>query len=238
MTDAIATRPAETERSVDPRSPDLRHLELIEQEVSRHRQNALRIRLAGVALVAGYVALHGAQAQPRYMFLAPVIALGAWILDAHADWNMRALRLVARAVRGEIGPRPAPLSLDPEPWSEAVSWRQAMLRPARAAFFHPLATMAAFIAVDAPRLDPDGTPSELFWYLAVSFVSFAVLVVVAWSWWYDHFGEATAPTFPVAPPRPRVSEVPTAFRSADGPFPPSTPRTDATRPFGTAVGSS
>jgi hypothetical protein len=215
-----------------PEAPyDPRHLELIEREVARHRQNALAVRLGTLGLVGGFIALHAAQPQPRYMFLAPVFALGGWMLDAHADWNVRALRALARAARGEIGPRPAPLSLDTAPWADRVSWRSALLRPARAVLFHPLTTLAAFVAIDAPRLDPDGVPSELVWYIGVSFAAFVALVMVAWSWWYDTFADAAAP---VAKTAPRSLDVP-VVRPGDNPFPPA-PRSDQTRPFGTAVG--
>lgn len=248
MSDAPAPRAPD-------RAPDLMHLELVEREVSRHRQNGLRLRVGALALVAGYIAVHGAQSQPRYMFLAPFLGLALWALDAHADWNARALRALARAIRGEAGPRPAPMSLDVGPFADQVSWRQCLLRPARALYFHPVVTAAAYVAIDAPRLDPDGVPSELFWYLAVTFLAFLALVVVAWSWWYDRFG--VAPAYPAALPAPSPSfqafpapqppSVPARIeplRAEDSPFPtppPSPavvvpPRTDATRPFGTAVG--
>lgn len=215
----------------------LRHLEMVEAEVSRHRQNALRIRLGALAVVAGYVALHGAQSQPRYMFLAPVLALAGWALDAHAEWNVNALRLLASAVRGETGPRPPSLTLDARPFSDRVSWRRALLRPARAMFFHPLTVIAAYVSVDAPRLDPEGVPSELFWYLAVTFMAFLAVVIVAWSWWYDHFGEtATPPAWqPQSQAQPRALDAKSSLQGSEGPFP-SAPKSEHTRPFGTAVG--
>ncbi len=212
----------------------VRHLEQIETEVSRHRQNALRVRLGTLAMVAGYIAIHGAQSPVRYMFVAPVLALGGWILDAHAEWNVTALRTLASAVRGEITPRPPAMTLDVGPFSDRVSWRKALLRPARAVFFHPLTTIAAFISVDAPRLDPEGVPSELFWYLAVTFMAFLALVVVAWSWWYDQFSErATTPAWPVSQ-APRALEAKGSLQGSEGPFP-TAPRSEQTRPFGTAV---
>jgi hypothetical protein len=237
MSDAPAVRPPDA-------SPALRHLELIEAEVVRHRQNALRIRAGALFLVGGYIALHSAQSQPRYMFVAPALAIGAWILDAHADWNTRCLAWLSAAVRGETTPRPPPFSLDASPFVERVSLRSALLRPARAAYFQPLVMLASYIAIDAPRLDPDGTPSELFWYLAVTFLSFLTLVAVAWSWWLDRFGST--------PAAPRVaasfqggaslqgapSGLPGGHASYDGagPFPPREPRKDHTHPFGTAAG--
>lgn len=223
----------------DARVPEdpgtLRHLEMTEAEVARHRQNALRTRLATLGLVAGYVALHGAQSQPRYMFIAPVLALAGWALDAHAEWNITALRLLASAVRGETAPRPPRLSLDTRPFAARVSWRRALLRPARAMLFHPLATIAAYVAVDAPRLDPEGVPSELFWYLAVTFVAFLAVVVIAWSWWYDHFGESTATPAWAPPPPPSALDAKVSLQGTEGPFP-TAPRSEHTRPFGTAVG--
>lgn len=237
MSDAPAVRPP------DP-SPALRHLELIEAEAVRHRQNALRVRVGALFLVGGYVALHSAQSQPRYMFVAPALTLGAWALDAHADWNTRCLAWLSAAVRGETTPRPPPMSLDAGPFGERVSLRSALLRPARAAFFLPLTLLGAYIAVDAPRLDADGAPSELFWYLAVTFVAFLTLVGVAWSWWLDRFGA------PPAAPRAATSlpgaaslqgsaaALPSGHASYDGvgPFPPREPRKDHTHPFGTVVG--
>lgn len=216
---------------------DLRHLERVEAEVSRHQQNALRIRLAALGLVGGFVALHGAHG--RYMFLAPVLALGCWLLDAHAEWNARALRLLAASVRGALVPKALPMSLDVSPWASLVSWRSVLLRPARALFYHPLATMVAYVAIDAPRLDPDGVPSELFWYLAVTFTSFLAMVLVAWSWWYDRFGSPQS--MPVFVPPPSAShqgqtpQLDASRRNPDAPFA-TAPRSDATRPFGTATG--
>lgn len=220
----------------DP-SMDLRHLERIEAEVSRHQQNAWRVRLSVLALVAGFVALHGNHG--RYMFLAPVLGLGCWLLDAHAEWNVRALRLLAASVRGALVPKALPMTLDVSPWASLVSWRSVLLRPARALYYHPLVTMVAYVAIDAPRLDPDGMPSELFWYLAVSFTSFLGLVLVAWSWWYDRFGAPLPPqTFspgPTASYQGAPQQLDASRRAPDGPFP-VTPRSDATRPFGTAAG--
>lgn len=212
----------------------VRHLEQIETEVSRHRQNALRVRFGTLAMVAGYIAIHGAQNPARYMFVAPVLALGGWILDAHSEWNINALRVLASAVRGEIAPRPPAMTLDVGPFADRVSWRKALLRPARAVFFHPLTTIAAYISVDAPRLDPEGVPSELFWYLAVTFAAFLALVVVAWSWWYDQFSErASQPAWP-ASQAPRALESKSSLQGSEGPFP-TPPRSAETRPFGTAV---
>ncbi len=216
-------------------APDPRHLELVEREVSRHRQNSLRVRMGALALVAGFIAVMSAQAQPRYMFLAPLIALAGWALDAHAEWNVRALRVLAHAIRGEVGPRPAPLSLDTAPWADRVSWRQVILRPARALLFHPMTAIAAYVSIDAPRLDPDGVPSELAWYLAVTFLAFLALVVIAWSWWYDHFGDAGVTQAPSFQGRAPAIDAPRQLRDGEGPFP-TAPRNDRTRPFGTAVG--
>jgi hypothetical protein len=210
--------------------PALRHLELIEHEIARHRQNAFRVRALALALVGGFVALHSAQSQPRYMFLAPALALGAWLLDAHADFHHRTLRWLAAAVRGDVAPHPPPLCLDASPFEARVSWRATLLRPARVAFFLPLTLLGAYIAIDAPRLDPEGVPSELFWYLLVTFLGFLALVATAWSWWVDRFGSAVAPS-PAADRAAPGDKV----RDAAGPFPPR-PRKDDTHPFGTAVG--
>lgn len=236
MSDAPAARPPDAPYA-------LRHLELIEADVARHRQNAFRVRVAALATVGGFVALHGAHAQPRYMFVAPALAVGAWLLDAHAEYHARCLRWLAAAVRGDAAPRPPAMSLDASPFAERVSWRSALLRPARAAFFLPLVMLGAYIAVDAPHLDPDTVPSELFWYLAVTFLGFLALVGVAWSWWLDRFGAGTFAPPPAASTSASFQGAPGAlppghasYDGQGGPFPPRDPRKEHTNPFGTAVG--
>jgi hypothetical protein len=227
------------------RPPDdlhvLRHLEAIEAEAARHRQNAFRVRLATMGMLGGYVALHAAHTQPRYMFVAPALVLGAWLLDAHAEFQVRCLRWLAAAVRGETSPRPPWMSLDVSPFEGRVSWRSVLLRPARAAFFQPFAMLGGYIAVDAPRLDVDGVPSELFWYLAVTFTGFLVLVGVAWSWWLERFGSYVVTPSETGDVPSRERPFPSANGHASpygtgGPFPPREARRDDTHPFGTAVG--
>lgn len=230
MSDAPDPRPTDS-------APDLRHLELLDAEIARHRQNSFRTRVASLALVAGFIAWHAQHTQPRYMFLAPVLALGAWTLDAAAGWHEQGLRLAVLSVLGAPGPRALPRSVDIAPFTAKMSVRRALLQPSRALWFLPLVACAGAVAADAPLFDAQSVPSQLFWYLAVAFLSFLGLVAVAGSWWYDQFADPAvrAPFIPTKPAA--LSPAPEALaRNGEGPFPVTAKRNDPTHPFGTAVG--
>lgn len=229
MSDARPETPARTHEETE-----LRHIERIETEIARHRQNGLWVRLGGLSLTAGFIALHGLSSTPRYMFLAPMLAAAAWGLDAHAAWNVEALRALARVVRGEAPLRVPALSLDVTPVREMASWRRAFLSPARALLYHPLLTVAAIVAVDAPRLDPDGFPTEWMWYVAVVLGAFATLALATWSWWYDRYGSAAPPAQRPAAFPPLIASAPRELNAPQNP-PVVIPRAERTRPFGTAI---
>jgi hypothetical protein len=209
---------------------EVRHLELVECEASRLRRVSPWVRAATWSSVSVYIALHGSSGQARYMFVAPMLAAAGWLLDAHVEYRAKALGELARAIRGERGPTPSMFTLDASSWTDSVSIRRILLQGTRVLAFHPLAVIAAYISVDAPRLDPEGFPSELFWYLLVTFGAIFVLILSAWSWWYDHFSDAQTPKFTPT----MVPSLQDGNASSPGPFPPS--RDDQrTRPFGTAV---
>lgn len=176
------------------------HLTLVAEERLRVTRWSLALRLAAVAAVSAVVVLHAPMNPSRYMFLAPLLALSAWITEASLAHRAQCLDALAEALRHGSSPRPSPLSMDLAPWSVGISWRRALLGGARVRWFAPLTLLAAAVTVDAQRFGPEDSPGEVGWYLGLAMVGLLVAALTAWSWWIERLAVAAA----VVPPRPRT----------------------------------
>lgn len=190
------------------------HLTLVAEERLRVTRWSLALRPLSLAAVTAAAVVHAGVNPSRYMFLAPALAVSAWLTDAALVRRAQRLDALGDALRSGRAPRPLALSMDLAPWSEPGSWRVALLGGARLRWFLPLAAAAAAIAIDAQRFGPDDSPGELVWYLVLLVVSLGAASLGAWSWWMDRFGDplpspsASLPA--IAPPPPRRERDPIA----------------------------
>lgn len=237
--------PTDAPTTVDP--VELQHLTLLSHARERTRRDVLRLRAGAVVALTAFITVHGFAQTPRYMSLAPLMAAAAWAHEAALSHRLVALGWLERAVRGEVGPRPPRMSLDLGPFAGQSSWRRAVLGPARAAMYVPLCVVAAVVAIDAQGLRSSDVPGELAWYLVVGFMTFAALVLVAWSWWVDFLAErpTETPVAAVSPAMPAVlvtpAPLPDGSGAIPGPFPvrrsesarSESVRSESTQTFGT-----
>lgn len=230
-------QPQPTEILTTAESVELQHLHLVAMARERTRRDVLRLRAGAVVAITAFITVHGFAAVPRYMFLGPILAVAAWAHEAALSHRMVALEWLERAVRGGVTPRPPRLSLDTANYASQASWRRAVLGPSRAAMYVPLCVVSAAVAIDAQGLRSSDVPGELAWYLAVGFMTFAVLVLVAWSWWVDFLAVRTPVSAVVVAPAAALEApatvVVTPSGSIPGPFP--VRKGETTQNFGTPV---
>ncbi|MEZ4406284.1 MAG: hypothetical protein R3A52_07405 [Polyangiales bacterium] len=199
---------------------DLQHLALVEGERARCARDATRVRLATLALEVGFVVLHAGATWPRYMFIAPLVAVAGWAVEAQVNRRAEALGLLAGAVRGDWGPRPARLSLDAEAWVDQTSLRRAVFKPATALLYHPAALIGAMVAVDAQNVRGGEWPAEPYWYAALAALGSLALVMVFASWLMDRRREAPPRAMAMPAPQPMTEPAaPPALREPALPFP-------------------
>lgn len=143
----------------------------------------LGLRLATLAGVSAWLLMHGQSAEPRYLFVAPLLAVAGASLEvglARRDLLLAALSRVPTAM------------VDLELVSEQVPWRRALVRSATAWLYAPMAAVAAAITIDALGARP-GWTQQAIWMVALSLSVLATYAGLMGAWWLDRFGEQAPP---------------------------------------------
>lgn len=119
----------------------MRHLELIQDVVTRLAHNSFAYKGWSIALVAAIFALAAGQAQPAYLLVALVPTLAFWGLDGYYLRQERLFRKLYDGVR-KAAPSELekdPFSMDTSPyaeqeatwwgvcWSKTVAWLYGLL---------------------------------------------------------------------------------------------------------------
>lgn len=94
----------------------IKHLELIQDVVTRLAQNSFAYKGWTIALVAAILALAAGQAQPAYLLVALVPTLAFWGLDGYYLREERLFRQLYDGVR-----KAAPSELEKDPFSMDTS---------------------------------------------------------------------------------------------------------------------
>ncbi|MBK8691945.1 MAG: hypothetical protein IPN17_06475 [Deltaproteobacteria bacterium] len=139
----------------------------------------LGLRLATLAGVSAWLLVHGQNAEPRYLFVAPLLAVAGASLEvglARRDLLLAALSRVPTAM------------IDLELVSEQAPWRRALVRSATAWLYAPMAAVAAAITIDALGARP-GWTQQAIWMVALSLSVLATYAGLLGAWWLDRFGE-------------------------------------------------
>ncbi len=205
------------------------HLARVSEEAARARRATIPLRASSALAVCVVSVWHASMQPARYMWVAPLLALGFWSLDATLGRRAAAFERLSAALRGEVVPPPPPHSLDPTPYEAALSVRAQWLEPARALFYGALVTFSAAVAVDAQQFPPAESLQEVVWYLFVALGALTLLALIAWSWWVDRFQLRPRAPAVLSAPAPAASAPqfapPVSMPvGAPGPFPVRAPR--------------
>lgn len=157
----------------------LQHLALVVSERLRCERETTTARLATVAIEAGFMVVHASAPWPRYMFIAPLVALAGWAVEAQINRRKAGLGVIESALRTESEQHPEELSLDVDRVRSETSLWRAVLRPATAVIYHPAAVVGALVAIDAQNVGGTRWPEEPYWYAAVGVLAGVALVAIA-----------------------------------------------------------
>lgn len=159
-----------------PHAEHQRFLATLRATVHGH---TLGLRLATLAGVSAWLLVHGQSAEPRYLFVAPMLAVAGGSLEvglARRDLLLAALARVPTAM------------VDLELVSEQVPWRRALVRSAVSWLYAPVAAVAAAITIDALGARP-GWTQQAIWMVALGLSVLATYAGLLGAWWLDRFGE-------------------------------------------------
>ena len=102
----------------------IKHLELIQNVITRMAQNSFAYKAWAITLVAAIFVLWANNAQPYFLLVALIPAITFWGLDACYHQQERLFRKLYDAVRKSIHQKPDdPFSMDTTPYrKEVASW--------------------------------------------------------------------------------------------------------------------
>ncbi len=156
---------------------------------SRLFVHALWLRVATLAGVSSWVLVHGQGAEPRYLFVAPLVALVGGVLD---------VGVVRREMLfGALAKLPVPV-MATEAVEGQVPWRRAVYRSAVPWLHLPVMAVAAGITIDAQAARP-GWSAEGLWVAALVFALLGIYAVLLGAWWSDRAAAAQASAAPPVP---------------------------------------
>ena len=221
---------------MDPQThPLAEHQRFLATLRARVQGQTLWLRLATLAGVSAWVLTHGAAAEPRYLFVAPALALVGGAMEVGLARRDQLLGALARV--------PTVL-VDVELVEAQVPWRRALVRSALGWLYVPTAALAAGITIDTLAARP-GWAAQTVWTVALALAVVAAYAGLLGAWWLDRFGEPARPLgvaalrgpFPTeAPAAPAVQRTPSLAppEPSPGPFPVKRPEA-TTQSFGTPV---